>query len=169
MQRTVVEPLSEAPTDCLRDWLAESEEAGSRIVRRLIEEWASGVNRFDRPGEALFGAWLGGRLVGVCGLNLDPYAAEAGVGRVRHLYVLSAFRRLGVGRYLVAEVVGAARGHFDTLRLRTANPAAARLYETLGLRACAGVADCTHVMELGSLRTRTEGRRRLKGDSYASP
>lgn len=98
----LVERLPGAPTDCLHDLLAESEEAGSRIVRRLIEEWASGVNRFDGPGEALLGASVGGRLVGVCGLNLDPYAVEAGVGRVRHLYVLSAFRRLGVGRHLVA-------------------------------------------------------------------
>jgi ribosomal protein S18 acetylase RimI-like enzyme len=144
----LVEPLPGTPTDCLRDWLAESEEAGSRIVRRLIEEWASGVNRFDQPGEALLGASVGGRLVGVCGLNRDPYAAEAGVGRVRHLYVLSAFRGLGVGRHLVAEVIEAARGHFDSLRLRTANPAAARLYEALGFRSCSGVAHSTHVMQL---------------------
>jgi GNAT superfamily N-acetyltransferase len=149
----LVEPLAGAPADCLGAWLAESEDAGSRIVRRLIEEWASGVNRFDGPGETLLGAWIGGRLVGVCGLNVDPYAAEAGVGRLRHLYVLSAFRRLGVGGYLVAEIVKTARGHFDTLRLRTANPAAARLYEALGFRACAGVAHSTHVMELpGEIR-----------------
>jgi GNAT superfamily N-acetyltransferase len=149
----LVERLPDAPTDCLRDWLAESEEAGSRIVRRLIEEWASGVNRFDRPGEALLGASLGGRVVGVCGLNRDPYAAEAGVGRVRHLYVHSAFRRLGVGRHLVAAVIAAARDHFDTLRLRTANPAAARLYEALGFRASNDVAHCTHVMRLAAART----------------
>jgi GNAT superfamily N-acetyltransferase len=150
----LVEPLSGIPTDCLGAWLAESEQDGARIVRRLIEEWATGVNRFDRPGEALFGASVGGRLVGVCGLNVDPYAAEARVGRVRHLYVLSASRRLGVGRYLVAAVIEAARGRFDTLRLRTANPAAARLYETLGFRACGEVAHCTHVMDLAPARTR---------------
>lgn len=148
----LVEPLSDAPTDCLRAWLAEGEQAGSRIVWRLIEEWASGVNRFDRHGEALLGAWVEGRLVGVCGLNVDPYSAEASVGRVRHLYVLSAFRRLGVGRHLVAAVVEAARGRFDTLRLRTANPAAARLYEALGFRACGEGGHCTHVMELASVR-----------------
>ena len=149
----LVQRLPDAPTECLREWLAESEEAGSRIVRRLIEEWARGVNRFDRPGEALLGASVGGRVVGVCGLNLDPYAAAAGVGRLRHLYVLSAFRRLGVGRSLVAAIIVAARGHFDTLRLRTANPAAARLYEALGFRACDGVAHCTHVMTLAAART----------------
>ena len=144
----LVGPLSDAPIDGLDAWLAESEAAESRILRRLLDEWASGVNRFDRPGETLLGAWVGGRLVGVCGLNVDPHADEAGVGRVRHLYVLSAFRRLGVGRALVAAIVAAAGGRFDTLRLRTSNPAAARLYEALGFRECASVAHATHVMEL---------------------
>jgi len=124
-----------------------SERAGTRFVRRLVEEWASGANRFDRPGEALFAAWLDGGLVGVCGLNIDPYAAAAGVGRVRHLYVLAAHRRHGVGEQLVGAIVAAARGRFHTLRLRTTNPAAARLYERLGFRATGDVADCTHVLE----------------------
>jgi GNAT superfamily N-acetyltransferase len=144
----LVEPLCEALVDCLDAWAADNEQAGSRIIRRLVDEWASGVNRFDGAGEALLGAWVDGRLVGVCGLNVDPYAAKAAVGRVRHLYVLAEFRRLGVGRSLVAAVVDAARGHFHTLRLRTTNPAAARLYEALGFRACAGIAHCTHVIEL---------------------
>ena len=34
-----------------------------------------------------------GRLVGVCGLNVDPYLDDPSVGRVRHLYVLVAARR----------------------------------------------------------------------------
>src|SRR5438128_1327228 len=85
---------------------------------------------------------------GACGLNVDPYTAEGRVGRVRHLYVLEAYRRHGVGRQLVAEVIGAARGSFDRLRLRTANPEAARLYESLGFAPCAGEADCTHALDL---------------------
>lgn len=128
--------------------MAESEQAGWRFLRRLAEEWASGANRFHRPGEALFAALMEGRVIGVCGLNVDPYAAAQRVGRVRHLYVLSACRGLGVGRQLVAAVIEAARGRFDDLRLRTENPAAAQLYERLGFRRSAGVADCTHLMDL---------------------
>jgi len=45
-------------------------------------------------------------------------------------------------------VMAAARGTFDTLRLRTENSNAARLYEQMGFRRCGGVADCTHIMEL---------------------
>jgi len=127
--------------------VAESERAGLRLVRRLVDEWNDGSNRFDRPGEALFGARLDGRLVGVCGLNVDLYAGDARVGRVRHLYVLDASRRLGVARALMADVFTAARGRFDTLRLSTRNPAAARLYESLGFRSITA-GDCTHVMAL---------------------
>jgi ribosomal protein S18 acetylase RimI-like enzyme len=137
-----------APDD-LADLAAESERSGFRFVRRLLDEWVAGVNRFDRPGEALFVAFVGGRVVGVCGLNLDPYDAGPRVGRVRRLYVLSTHRRAGVGRRLVMEVIAAARGAFDRLRLRTDNPEATRFYERLGFRPCAGVGDCTHVLELG--------------------
>jgi len=144
--RTLIERLTESPTDSLAALIAESEQGGLRFVRRLAEEWASGINRFDRPGEALFVARLAGQVVGVCGLNVDPYATEQSVGRVRHLYVLSAYRRLGIGRQLVTEIIETARGRFESLHLRTNNPAAAQLYEKLGFRRCVD-ADFTHVKE----------------------
>src|SRR5262249_36726594 len=128
--------------------LAESEQAGFRFVRRLVEEWQSGSNRFARPGEALFAAVSEGRIVGVCRLNVDPYASCASGGRVRRLYVLSAFRRRGVGRRLVQEVIAASRGAFRSLRLRTETAEASRLYSALGFQECVSVPDCTHVMEL---------------------
>jgi ribosomal protein S18 acetylase RimI-like enzyme len=148
LQSTRIQRLNGAPADCLGALIAESEDHGLRFVRRLAEEWASGANRFDRPGEALFVAGIAGQTVGVCGLNVDPYTVQPNVGRVRHLYVLSAYRRLGVGRDLVTEIVEAARARFDLLRLRTHNAAAARLYERLGFRRAVDVTDCTHVMEL---------------------
>jgi GNAT superfamily N-acetyltransferase len=143
-----IERLIELPPDRIAPMAAESERAGLRFVRRLAEEWAAGRNRFDRTGEALFAALLDERMIGVCGLNVDPYTTAPRVGRVRHLYVMSTHRRLGVGRRLVGEVIEAARRSFDHLRLRTDNPAAARLYERIGFRRCSGVADCTHLMAL---------------------
>ena len=143
-----IERLGESPTSALGALVAESEAHGLLFVRRLVDEWTSGANRFDRPGEALFVARSGERAaVGVCGLNRDPYAT-AEVGRVRHLYVLIGHRRAGVGRQLVERVVEAARGHFARLRLRTGNPAAARLYESVGFRARTDVASSTHVLDL---------------------
>ena len=150
MPFAVIERVTGAPAGTLDDLLVESEREGSRFVRRLSDEWATGTNRFDRPGEALFAARLGDRLIGVCGLNVDPYAAAANVGRVRRLYVLSAHRRLGAGRQLVLAVLEAARGRFDVLHLRTTNPVAAQLYESLGFRPSSATADYTHALELGS-------------------
>jgi GNAT superfamily N-acetyltransferase len=134
--------------DRLADLVAESETAGLRFLRRLVVDWESGHNRFAGPGEAFFAAVSGPRVVGVCGLNADPYAAVPGVGRVRRLYVLAAFRRSGVGRRLVRAVVAAARGPFQQLRLRTDGEAAARFYVALGFQPCAGVPDCTHTLRL---------------------
>ena len=146
---TFVERLRDLPVGLLDALVVESGPAGFRFVRRLVEEWVSGANRFDRSGEAFFVARVDGNVVGVGGLNLDPYSAEDRVGRLRHLYVLSQSRRLGVGRYLVAEIVAAAENSFDMLRLRTGNPSAARFYEALGFRpAGAAIKDATHVMEL---------------------
>jgi GNAT superfamily N-acetyltransferase len=141
----LIEHLDDLTSQSLGDLVAESEQSGLRFVRRLVEEWATGANRFDRAGEALFGAWVDGRLVGVCGLNVDSHAGDERIGRLRHLYVLSAFRRHGIGRQLVARVIQAAQGRFDDVRLRTNNPAAARLYEMLGFHRCVGRDDCTHV------------------------
>ena len=144
----LIERLDDVSSDDLAALLAESEQSGARIVRRLVDEWASGANRFDRSGEAVFGAWVDRRLVGVCGLNVDPYAGNERVGRVRHLYVMSPFRRNGVGRQLVVRVIQAAHGPFDDLRLRTNDRGAARLYESVGFRSCIGAADHTHVVSL---------------------
>jgi len=112
----------------------EADARGHRFLRRLIEEWNSGTNRFDGQGEAIFGAMVRGRLVGIGGLNSDPYSRDPGVGRVRHLYVLEAFKRQGVGRHLLEAIVAVAPGAFNELRLRTDSEQAARFYERFGFR-----------------------------------
>jgi GNAT superfamily N-acetyltransferase len=143
-----IEPVRALSPTMLSELVADAEVAGLAFPRRLVTDWAAGTNRFDRPGEILFAARLDGRVVGMCGLNADPYTTEARVGRVRHLYVEQASRRRGVGRALVAAVLAAARGPFDRLRLRTSNPEAARLYEAMGFAPCTGEEACTHALDL---------------------
>jgi hypothetical protein len=38
-------------------------------MRRMRDDWYAGANRFDRPGEVLFEARVGSRLIGICGLE----------------------------------------------------------------------------------------------------
>ncbi len=124
--------------------LEASEAEGFRFVRRVADEWASGANRFAGPGEALFGAALEGRLVGICGLMRDPYTDRPGIGRMRNLYVLPESRGHGIGARLTRAVISAAAGSFDLLRLRTSGPQASRLYERLGFQPVSGEDGCTH-------------------------
>jgi GNAT superfamily N-acetyltransferase len=142
-----IERLTHLTPEHLAAPIAENEAQGLSFVKRLADEWASGANRFDRPGEALFAVRDAADIVGVGGLNVDPYTTEPGTGRLRHVYVMAAHRRRGLGAVLVGEIIAAARGHFHTLRLSTSNPDAARLYERLGFRPRADAARCTHVLE----------------------
>jgi ribosomal protein S18 acetylase RimI-like enzyme len=147
--RAVIQRVSDAPADRLAALAVESERQGFGFVRRLIHEWGSGTNRFDRPGEVLFVATTpGGEAVGVCGLNVDPYADDPRTGRVRHLYVMVAHRRSGVGEQLVTDVVEAAHGRFDRLHLLVTNPNAARLYERMGFRRAGEGRHHTHVLDV---------------------
>jgi GNAT superfamily N-acetyltransferase len=146
-----VERLRGAPHDVLNALIVDSERDGVRFVRRLVDEWTTGANRFDRPGEVLFVACDAGQVLGVGGLNVDPYAKSSDaerVGRVRHLYVLASHRRRGIASRLLSEVVGHARGRFDRLHLRTRDARAAALYGRFGFRSQHGDPHCTHVLDL---------------------
>jgi GNAT superfamily N-acetyltransferase len=96
----------------------------------------------------LLAAEIGDRLVGVCGLSIDPYQNDLRIGRVRNVYVLAEYRRRGIGGLLVRAAIKLARGHLDILRLRGEEAGPARLYESLGFRPCTGIPDCTHAMDL---------------------
>jgi GNAT superfamily N-acetyltransferase len=128
--------------------LGESQAEGYDHIRRLIDHWADGANRFDGPGEALFGVFCGGVLAGVGGLNHDPYVADTHVGRVRHVYILPALRRRGAGAALIARIIAEARPAFARLQLRAARGEASFFYEALGFVPVSGDAVATHRVEL---------------------
>jgi GNAT superfamily N-acetyltransferase len=115
---------------------------------RLRDEWVSGANRFDRRGEGLYLGETGDRAVAVCGLNVDPYAGDPRVGRLRRLYVLESCRRHGVGRALVHHAIGEAGRAFREVRLRTHDEAADAFYRALGFARVLDVEGCTHALRL---------------------
>jgi len=94
---------------------AESLAQNLNMLRRLAENWQNGENRFNAPGEKLLGAFLNGRLVGVCGLNRDPFSQQPRAGRIRHLYVSEKCRGLGIGKQLLTVVMADASIWFDFL------------------------------------------------------
>ncbi|QDT22062.1 GNAT family N-acetyltransferase [Gimesia chilikensis] len=128
------------------DLLAEeARRQGYRMLDRLQQEWREGINRFDREGECVLIAVGEDRIVGVCGLNRDPYCSLKDIGRVRRLYVASGVRRRGVGRLLVEAIQQRCPGVFQQLRLRTNSSAASTFYQALGFRPVEDEPDCTHV------------------------
>jgi ribosomal protein S18 acetylase RimI-like enzyme len=142
---TIVE-IDGLNVDDLPALVEDSRREGFRFLQRLCDEYADGSNRFDQPGEALFGAFVDGQIVGVCGLNRDPYSGDARTGRVRRLYVAPEYRRTGVGRKLMEAVIERACEHFDRLVLRTDNGAAAAFYEAMGFHAETAITNPTHFM-----------------------
>ena len=124
-----------------------SSAEGHHFVSRALDEWTAGENRFDRPGEGLLLAVVGGIVVGMAGVNIDPYLDDPTVGRLRHLYVVSTHRRQGVGSALVDRCLALARRSFTVLRLRTNDGHAAAFYAALGFETTSET-DATHVMML---------------------
>ena len=123
--------IQQLPNDIAE--LAELARAeGYRLIDRLIDEFQSAQNTFSLPGEALFEARSARALVGIGGLNVDPYCAGGTTGRIRRMYVRNDHRGRGVGRLLIHAIESRARARFDELRLFTDKPAAAAFYLALG-------------------------------------
>lgn len=80
---------------------AQSVEEHYNMLRRLEANWLSGENRFDLPGEKLLGVFAREELVGIGGLNRDPFSADERAGRIRHLYLSPAWRGKGAGQQLL--------------------------------------------------------------------
>lgn len=133
------------PTPGIELLHSEAKDEGYDFIETLVEEWASGANRFDAPGEALCGHLDQGLLVAVGGLNCDPFAGRPDMGRIRRVYVRPAWRNRGVGRALVTALVGEARTYFSCVRLRAENALAARLYESMGFVPIASP-DASHIL-----------------------
>ncbi|MBC5090729.1 GNAT family N-acetyltransferase [Klebsiella quasipneumoniae] len=111
----------------------ESLEQHFNMLRRLAENWQSGKNRFTAPGETLLGAFVNHQLVGVCGINSDPFSPQPRAGRIRHLYISERYRHRGIGQQLLVSVITHSSAWFDFLN--THAPAQAwPFYERLGFR-----------------------------------
>ncbi len=96
----------------------------------LIDEWESGDERFDGPGDALFGAFDGDALVGIGGVTIEH---DADAMRMRRFYVLRDWRKRGVGRALAQLMMARGLEHADFLTCNArATPAAEKFWEAMG-------------------------------------
>ena len=135
----------ELPISGMESLQSEALAEGYGFIQTLVEQWASAENRFDAPGEILCGHLDQGLLVAVGALNIDPFAGDNEIARIRKIYVRPAWRNKGVGRALVTTLVEEARKSFRAVRLRADNMNAARLYEKIGFAPIESP-DATHML-----------------------
>jgi len=144
----VIAPILTLDAAALEPILTESLSEGYRFIQTLLDEYTSGFNRFDARGAVLLGVYGGERMIGIGGVHRDPYLQRLDVGRVRHVYVLHEFRRHGVGKRLLDELIDHARAHFALLTLRTNTAPAAAFYEAIGFSTEAPPKEATHWLRL---------------------
>jgi GNAT superfamily N-acetyltransferase len=151
MEQIVVARILELESESINHLAEESLSQGFWFVERLIRDYSSGLNCFDQFGEMLLTASVQGAIVGIGGLNRDPYVNDPKVGRLRHLYVESAWRRQGVGRSLVTQLISEANQHYQLLTLRTDTPAADEFYQKLGFKTHPSWKHTTHHLQLAQV------------------
>ncbi len=128
----VAGPLPEG-FDALR---AEARGEGHGMLDRLARDWETGADCYDREGEALLAARIGGTLAGIGGLTHDPGLADA--LRMRRFYVGARFRRLGVARRLAEALLALPRGDRPWITVNAGTPDAPAFWESLGFVRDAG-------------------------------
>ncbi len=148
MVNTEIIKLEKLPINDLQPILEESREQGFEFIDRLVSEYVAGINQFQKSGEALFGVYCEQQLIAIGGLNRDPYLEESDIARVRHVYVLTAWRDQGVGKQLVERVIEEAKLQFRLLTLRTYSEQADSFYRALGFQTRPKIDSATHHMNL---------------------
>jgi GNAT superfamily N-acetyltransferase len=117
----------------LTNLVEQSKEEGFRFVERLVNDYRSGSNTFNRGGEVLLGVFNEeGTLVAIGGLNKDPFSTGECIGRLRRFYVSKEFRRSGIGSMLVRRIIDEARKYYDILVLHTDTEQGDTFYRAIG-------------------------------------
>lgn len=116
--------------DRFDQFVIEAAAEGFNNMSVLQEEWRSGSNRFERPGEILALATVGNQMAGIGGITQD--FVDSGWLRMRRFYVRPDYRRRGVGRKLALFVLEYARAFDRQIALYAGGPEAEAFWPTLG-------------------------------------
>jgi ribosomal protein S18 acetylase RimI-like enzyme len=118
--------LKEHPDAFTSSYEDDVRQPVSAMEKRLAEE----------SGNAFWGAFVEGNLVGMVGSTCEPRAKNRHKGHVVAMYVAPEFRRRGLGRALLQAVIDHARDVAGleqlVLTVTRRNPAAGDLYRATG-------------------------------------
>ncbi|MDP7989098.1 GNAT family N-acetyltransferase [Bacillus sp. MHSD_36] len=97
----------------------ESKEEGFNFLIKLKSEYKNKTNTFNKTGECLYGIFRGEKLIGIGGLNEDPYSENNKIGRLRRFYISKDYRRIGLGNLLLKQLLSHAEKYFKVVVLHT--------------------------------------------------
>ncbi|MGZ7149094.1 GNAT family N-acetyltransferase [Bacillus sp. BC08] len=97
----------------------ESKEEGFNFLEKLISEYENKINTFNKTGECLYGIFQGEKLIGIGGLNEDPYTENNKIGRLRRFYISKDYRRIRLGNLLLNRLLSHAEKYFKVVVLHT--------------------------------------------------
>lgn len=129
----IISSVQHLKVEQLEPLVLQSEQEGFRHLRRLVNEYEAGENTFSQKGEGLYFAKEDEQIIGVIGLNQDPFSDHS-TGRIRRLYVHPAYRHLGIGKQLVQKVTSEAKKFYNILVLHTDTEQASQFYLALGFK-----------------------------------
>jgi GNAT superfamily N-acetyltransferase len=155
-----LERVESALPDQMQELRAEADAEGVRNQGMLECDFASGTERFSKPGEILLAAFGGDTLVAIGGLTVEPDQSLRAM-RLRRVFVRKAWRGRGIGRLLGEALMKHGFESVDLLTLNAAVPGAPAFWEALGFSRVAHTTR-THEMRrssyLSSVSVRTKSR-----------
>ncbi|HDR7794390.1 TPA: GNAT family N-acetyltransferase [Bacillus luti] len=111
-----IEDLLECESNHL---VKESKKEGFHFLTKLRNEYENNINTFRKIGECLYGIFQDEELIGIGGVNVDPYTEDTKVGRLRRFYISKDYRRRGLGNMLLNRLLSHAEKYFDVIVLYT--------------------------------------------------
>jgi len=132
-----IKQINDSNIQAVTSLAVEAQKEGFKFVQKTIDEWIGKTNRFSGIGEILWGVFDKGKCIAIGGLNIDPYANDPMIGRVRHLYVSLGYRQKGIATHLLKMIIERSNRYFIVLRLSVHKPGASnygasKLYEKMG-------------------------------------
>ncbi|MBO1625650.1 GNAT family N-acetyltransferase [Bacillus arachidis] len=128
--------------------IEESRKEGFNFLLKLINEYKNKTNTFSKRGECLYGIFQGDALIGIGGINQDPYAKVKAIGRLRRFYISKECRRKGLGNLLLKRILSDAKEHFQIVVLYTDTKQASQFYISNGFMKSERYQGSTHYLRL---------------------
>ncbi|PGO20102.1 GNAT family N-acetyltransferase [Bacillus cereus] len=110
----------------------ESKDEGFNFLIKLISDYENKINTFNKTGECLYGIFQGEKLIGIGGLNQDPYTENNKIGRLRRVYISKDYRRIGLGNLLLNWLLSHSEKYFKVVVLHTDTKQGDAFYTTNG-------------------------------------